>query len=253
MKDIEQYNKNLWKQVQTDVGVSIHPLIRGAIEELARTGTNNIEKYKRNIYAYATTQKLVEEEGCFPSPKKKIKNEKRQRYQRSFQKRLHLVQFVIHEQLNVKPRRKYLFHHQSPIPWEKICEAWNRDHEYDQMTKEVLKASYYRAKQDRDLYEEYFKIKNREAEQIHQKSLDRIRTEVEGQQEKLSKLKWLEMLSNDPNFYKKHYEDISCLIKEGLKSNQSIQVADERYYTTLLMQEREKVKHERTHSKKVRK
>ena len=151
MKNEEQYKKAVWQQAQREVGIPVPPLIRSAFDTSA--ATDNIEKYKRNVYAFTQAYKLEMASKLLPRPQK-IQKGPRGPYQRSLNKRAHLVRFVIDKQLTYRNSNQPSYKDRPRIKWKKIRDAWNEAHPYDLMTPAILKATYYRAAKDSDVQQQ---------------------------------------------------------------------------------------------------
>ena len=96
------------------------------------------------------------------------------KYQRCFEKRLHLVDFVVGRRLtegNLVSRSLALHRR---FKWRQICGQWNESHPYDQMTPDVLKATFYRAVRDHDLQEEFLARRERAYQARFREALSKI-------------------------------------------------------------------------------
>lgn len=84
------------------------------------------------------------------------------RYHRCFEKRLHLVEFVMERRLTIANWKRKSFALRKRINWKQICAEWNEAHPYDQMKPQLLKVRYYRAIAEGNIQREYFARKDYE-------------------------------------------------------------------------------------------
>jgi len=94
------------------------------------------------------------------------------RYQRCFEKRLHLVDFVLKRTLNLRSRKDDTipaWYHEKFFPnvkgyvkgptkrinWSVLASEWNEAHAHDLMQADTLKRDYYRAVCEADIQREY--------------------------------------------------------------------------------------------------
>ena len=135
-KDFEKSKTVLWKKMERHIGNRIPDPLReeceqvfGLMEDVDElTDFEGFLKDYLHLLNYAATVDYF-------SHRQKPKVEGRGRYQRSFEKRLYLVRFVL-------ATRSYSH---KRIDWEQVCTQWNKAHPNDLYTKEVLKVNYYRA------------------------------------------------------------------------------------------------------------
>jgi len=129
---------------------------RGLLEEFCK---------KAALISYVTSRKTTE------------KSVNTKRYHRCFEKRLHVVEFVIESQwrapktnhkLSAGPRRKR-------FDWRSICAEWNKVYPHDPMSSAVIKAKFYRAIAEKDLTEEYGKRLLERCAQGHEPTLARVK------------------------------------------------------------------------------
>ena len=151
-----EQRKRAWARVQRQLGFYAPKNVRRSIEEeLERT--EDMEDYEGSVGDFLRIGKLFAASSYLPKPKTPH-NPPKKRYQRPFQKRLHLVYFVIGKQLSSKKQRNKI---RKRINWGDTCKAWNEEHPNDQMTPNVLKSTFYRAVGEEDLQREFIKEKNR--------------------------------------------------------------------------------------------
>ena len=95
------------------------------------------------------------------SSRKKPKNPiPKKRYQRCFEKRLYLVEFVMWRHLievdqMIANRGRESINWRKRINWKQMCVEWNEAHPNDHMSLEVLKVRYYRAIAEAAIQQEY--------------------------------------------------------------------------------------------------
>ena len=147
-----EQRKRAWARVQRQLGFYAPKNVRRSIEEeLERT--EDMEDYEGSVGDFLRIGKLFAASSYLPKPKTP-QNPPKKRYQRPFQKRLHLVYFVIGKQLSSKKQQNKI---RKRINWGDTCKAWNETHPNDQMTPKVLKSTFYRAVADEDLQQEFKK------------------------------------------------------------------------------------------------
>ena len=78
----------------------------------------------------------------------------KKRYARPFEKRLHLVDFVIGMQLRLQDLLGPSYR-RPRIDWEQVRGAWNEAHPHDLMTPAVLKRTFYRAVGEAEIRKEF--------------------------------------------------------------------------------------------------
>ena len=147
--ELEQ-RQRAWARLQRVLKFHAPENVRRILEKRLE-GTRDIEDYEGMVEDYLDLGKLFT--NSISSPKHNTpQNSSRKRYQRPFQKRLHLVYFIIGQQISSKKQRKKI---RKRINWETTCKAWNEAHPNDPMTPKVLKATYYRAVGEEDLQQEF--------------------------------------------------------------------------------------------------
>jgi hypothetical protein len=111
----------------------------------------DLEDYEGTVTYYLYVAKLQAMSQCFP-PLRSNSSTGSQRgkklYLRPLQKRSHLVDFVIKNQLTMRTRKNVS---RRRFNWRQMCDRWNDAHSYDIMKPSVLKATYYRAAADKEV------------------------------------------------------------------------------------------------------
>jgi hypothetical protein len=159
-KTFEERKQATWRKWERRLNLPLSAKFRQAFE--ADLVFNDTEVRLKDLDdALTDFFKRVAALQYFPSPKQ-ASHRPGKRYQRAFQKRLHLIDFVIEEQLTLRNLWQRSFAGHKRINWGKTCNAWNEVHPYDPMTSKVLKATYYRAIAQEDIQQVYFKEKYRE-------------------------------------------------------------------------------------------
>ena len=149
--DLEQ-RRRAWAKLQRQLGFYAPTDVRKSIEGELKW-MENMEDYEGSVGDFLRIGKLFAASSYLPKPKTP-QNSPKKRYQRPFQRRLHLVYFVIGMQISSKKQRNKIH---KRINWGDTCKAWNEEHPNDQMTPKVLKATYYRAVGEGDLQREFKK------------------------------------------------------------------------------------------------
>ena len=189
--------------------------------------------------------------------RKKPKHPAQKRYQRSFNKRLYLVDFIIGQQLTIRNLRRKSFALHRRINWKQACKAWNEAHPHDPVTPEVLKATYYRAIVEEDIQREYFDRKYSEYAARFGQLLSRLIMENEQAFERFGKAferfgqLVVAVFERVDQFTLNYKDNILALASLGDKLN-SMTDADREKYIKLLEAEWEKqkggIQNERSHT-----
>ena len=99
---------------------------------------------------------ILEPFAYFSSRKKPKDSASGKRYQRCFEKRLYVVEFVMGRRLTIANWKRKSFALRKRINWKQICAEWNEAHPHDRMSPAVLKVKYYRAIAEKDIQQGYF-------------------------------------------------------------------------------------------------
>lgn len=152
-------------------GIHVPDSVRRLMEDMAGAvhDDDDLEYFKSTLTDYMTLIAAVLGHHMVNDKKRHSANElgeatNRKRYQRSFEKRLHLVGFVSAKVLGLENLVDWSFTPHKRIKWGQVCNKWNKEHPYDLMTPAVLKATYYRAITEADIQREYFNRRYREIE-----------------------------------------------------------------------------------------
>lgn len=255
MRDLAKKKQDIWAKWERTSGVPLPQTFRDLVEQ-------DYDDYDGEIYLSDLDggiedffKKIVALQ-YLPSSRKPKAPVPQKRYQRSFNKRLHLVDFIIGRQLTIRNHRQRSFTHQRRINWKQTCEDWNEAHPYDLMTPEVLKATYYRAVAEEDIQREYFDRKYREYADRFGQLLEQLISENEQAFERFGKAfeKFSQLVvaafQRVGQFYLNHRDDIESLVLLGDKLN-GMPDSDREEYIKLLEIEFEKQKeaqNERTHT-----
>jgi len=138
-----------WKYWEKRTELRIPDAFRESVELpnflLLSNDETGLEDMNYDLERYFELSKYIAEANYFSNRKKpKVKGERR--YQRSFEKQLYLVKFVI-AATPVFSRKR--------IDWKQVCTQWNKAHPNDLYTKETLKSNYYKALQYKDIQRIY--------------------------------------------------------------------------------------------------
>lgn len=258
MKDLEQRKKDIQARVQKEVGFRASPETMELIDEEAGPvlDSEDLEAYELTLISYLTVLRRAAISEYLPSPKTP-KNLPQKQYPRPFNKRLHLVDFIIGRQLTIRMHRQRSFSPRKRINWKQTCEAWNKAHLYDPVTPAVLKATFYRAITEEQLQREYFVIKDREMAEQFGKLLLNFVTENKQAFERFGEaLKRFGRLAGTAfekigQFALNHKDDIENLVLLSNKLNSMTDSEQEEYIKSLEAEfENKKEAHnERTHRK----
>lgn len=160
--NLDKEKKAEWRKQERQWGIYMPQPVRKVIEDIAGPVCHygDVEDFKGTLTDFMRLTHAVLQHMANVN-KRQSANEPgeatgRKRYQRSFEKRLHLVEFVAEHELTVKSLLEETFAHHTRFNWKQICTDWNEAHPYDPMTPAVLKATYYRAIAQLDIQREYF-------------------------------------------------------------------------------------------------
>ena len=162
-KDFEEREAAIWVKWERKWG---RPIPQGFRERFKQ----NIEKTpgEEGIYLddldglLRESFEMFELLDYFANRKKAKGSASGKRYQRCFEKRLYLVEFVMDRRLTIANWNRRSFALRKRINWRELCEEWNKSHPNDPMSPEVLKVRYYRAIAEEDVKREYFARKDYE-------------------------------------------------------------------------------------------
>ena len=166
-KDFKKRIQALWKRKEREYGIKMPPEFRDYFTnkdafDYEDTEDTNLEESEGLIDEFFQMEKALRKRekaaGYFPPCPKPSST--RKRYQRCFEKRFHLVDFVIDQTMPL--REQGPFTHNKRFNWKWLCSEWNAAHPYDPMNKEALKVAYYRAVAEEDIQREYLDRLERE-------------------------------------------------------------------------------------------
>lgn len=149
----EQRKKLRWARVQKKLEFSAPPEVKKYIDSEAGpvNDSEELDAYEGTVMSLLSAAKLQAMSQYLPPPRsdpsKGSKGEKKL-YLRPLQKRSHLVDFVIKNQLTMRTRKNVS---RRRFNWRQMCDRWNDAHSYDIMKPSVLKATYYRAARDKEV------------------------------------------------------------------------------------------------------
>lgn len=148
-EDLVKRKNTLWKNWEEKLGKRIPQDVRAHFEADVETGPDeDVALLDLNGLIEETIERAALLNGVekYFSGRSKPKVMSTKRYQRSFEKRVYLVKFVLATQ-RFFPRKR--------IDWERVCSEWNMAHPNDLFTKEVIKVRYYRAIAEKDIKQIY--------------------------------------------------------------------------------------------------
>lgn len=163
MGNFEKGEQAIWAKAESKYGLSIPHAFRDRFEEDWERPDFNPDNEEEVQAALSDFRCFIDEFfekfellQYFSSRKTKVSSSKK-RYQRSFEKRLHLVRFIMGSELPIIWEEREAFALLKRFDWKQVCAKWNEAHPYDLMSSEVLKNRYYRAIAEEDIQKEYIK------------------------------------------------------------------------------------------------
>ena len=166
--ELEKKKRQTWAEVEKDYGLHIPPKARREAEKLFFDGRCD-EEDEWKEFESCLPDYIPLMEACLLSGVKRTTSQQsegeaevRRKYQKSFERRLHLVSFVADCTLNLNNWADGTLKPDERIKWKKICAEWNRKCPYDSMSLNVLKVEYYRGRNEKDIQREYYSRKYEE-------------------------------------------------------------------------------------------
>ena len=161
-KDFEKSKTALWKKWERDKGIRIPDDFRKKCEEAVGLVDEDVTLTDLNDYIEDRLEdvELLQIVKYF-SNRKRPKVAATKHYQRCFEKRRYLVEFIMKRFLAITKRGHksildiYVQRLHKRIDWKQMCVEWNEKHPHDCMSPEVLKVRYYRAIAEEDIKREY--------------------------------------------------------------------------------------------------
>jgi hypothetical protein len=203
---LERQQRAIWKDIEKELDITISQEERDFIDEYA--GEVDCEEdlgYWENSVRQLTPLLKIKNSKIAKKyiPPPEDTQQPHRSYPRSLRKQVHILEFVIRKQITMWHLREWKFKVCKPIKWEKMSEDWNEAHPFDEKTKETLKRDYFRARQQENVRRAFW---DKQKESILQSNLA------------LRRLKWADLLANDPDFLYKHIDDLSRIIDNDLES-----------------------------------
>jgi len=166
-RELEQHKRSIWAKHEKSMGHRIKPAIRQYIENTLFHGiydTAALEDLDVSIPDYLGLIAILPENSGsrFLSETKSRDRTRKKRYWKCFERRLHIVDFVMGNDLTLNNLVNRSFAPRKRIMWKLICDKWNKAHPYDLIKLEVLKVQFYRAIAEEDIQREYFVRKEKE-------------------------------------------------------------------------------------------
>ena len=161
MKDFERQKRDIWTCVQKELGFRASPEVKEIIHEVAGdiVCLEDVDCYANSVYEMLHIVKLNAMAQYLP-PQKKTPDNRKKMYLGAFQKRLHLVEFIINHQLALRRYKN------KRIKWKQTCVAWNAAHPYAPTTPQVLKATFHRAAAEENVQTAIYLNQEKEARQL---------------------------------------------------------------------------------------
>jgi len=162
-KDFEKSKATLWAKWERDKGILIPDDFRKRCEEAIGLVDEDVTLADLNDYVEDRFNDLefLRAANYFSNRKKSKGSTPKKRYQRCFEKRLYLVEFIMKRLSAITKRGHksildvYIQRLHKRIGWKQMCLEWNEKHPNDCMSPEVLKVRYYRAIAEEDVKREY--------------------------------------------------------------------------------------------------
>lgn len=146
-KEFKKGKKAIWSKYEKKEGLRLTQEIKDAIENLAGCSPDEetyLQDLESSISDHIRIISKTMQDGQLNST---AKGEPKRRYQKCFERRFYLVDFVVTWGQNMGTHR---------IDWKRTVTEWNKAHPSDTMSLPVLKAEYYRALRERPLLQQYF-------------------------------------------------------------------------------------------------
>ena len=153
---LENQKRRIWSKHERSYGQKIPYSFRNQVERMCTSEDTFLEDLDDSIPDYLGLIDSWRVNHSRGVNGRNHKPEPESGYRKPFERRLHLVEFVAGEVLNMVNLALHVFSPHKRIKWGLVCEKWNKDHPYDIMTPAVLKAEYYRAIRERGIQRQYF-------------------------------------------------------------------------------------------------
>ena len=160
-QEFQRQKNEIWKKYEKEYNGLIPFKIRWLIENDIQI-TNNKEYLD---YLDRSLPDILDDLNHMPkkydqATKTEPKISGKRTYQKPFEKRLYLVDFIFPlTKVNLRERS---FYPHKRIDWIQKCKEWNEKHPYDRRTNKTLRQEFYRVIRDDDLRQEYFRRKEEE-------------------------------------------------------------------------------------------
>ena len=161
-EDFEKRKAALWTKREKAQGMPLSQDFRESFEASVEVIAGEEDIYLQDLDSligdfFEHAARLTE---YFSSRKKPKGSTLKKRYQRCFEKRLYLVEFVMGRHLFevdqiIAKRGRESIDWRKRIDWKQMSVEWNEAHPNDHMSLEVLKVRYYRAIAEADIQQEY--------------------------------------------------------------------------------------------------
>lgn len=178
--DVEKAKQAIWARARKQVGwrepEDFHQYVDRSAGEIY--DAEDTQHYEGTVLQFMEAGKLAAEHQYFPASKAP-KRPREKRYNKPFERRLHIVDFIIGQQLTLRQRKKRSFHRHKQIKWKRILIAWNEAHPYDIMTLGRLQVAYRQAITQPDIQQAYFDRKDREVAAMYAKLLLELKPRIE--------------------------------------------------------------------------
>lgn len=157
-RNFEKDKEAIWTRWEKALGMPLSQDFRDSIEAnvevIAGEPDIALKDLDGLIKEFFDKRELLE---YFSSRKKPKGSTPKKRYQRCFEKRLYLVEFVMGRRLPIASWLSKSFALRKRFNWKQICTEWNEAHPNDHMSLEALKVRYYHAITEEDIQQEYLK------------------------------------------------------------------------------------------------
>jgi len=173
---LEKTKETIWRQKEREHGVRVPPELRQIVERKYHEGihdpetdlmdfTDGVDEFMQEefprILEYARSQAAIPRAERLPE-QVRLRGRSR-RYQKPFERRLRIVDFVAQRVVPFVHRLERRLHPgEWRADWQRLCAEWNQAHPDDAMTAQQLRVMYERSRREEYLRETYFDRKFRD-------------------------------------------------------------------------------------------
>jgi len=182
-KDIEKRKMNIWLKVEKWAGIPFvsdpkWKAYRQNVEDNILYGNNKEDYWDDFAMGIESAVVQLKSAPYFPKPKEKIDKELHKTYQKTLERRVYLVNYVLRKHIMLKNRNKRDISLRSRINWEQMYIDWNKEHPCNPMTKKVLKDTFYRAIKEREIQDRFFDKLDDDIKELFSPNLEDIKDNI---------------------------------------------------------------------------